>query len=135
MNLIRFCTKIRNRLFQRLYSPIRIFVFHHVSDIRNPLISAEQDWTESQTFYDNLSKIQKKYEFISLEAAILLLNRYWPRNKRYAVLTTDDGLQSILHVWPWLEKHSIPLTCFVNAKYLDGVSFKALDEPGIPINK
>lgn len=113
------------------YSPIRVFVFHHVSDVRNPLVSAEQDWTQSKVFFSNLAAIQKKYDFISLERAIQLLNNKKLRKKRYAVLTTDDGLQSVLHVWPWLESHNIPLTCFVNAKYLDGVSFKALDETRI----
>ena len=127
----RFYTKVRNRVFQRLYSPIRVFVFHHVSDVRNPLVCAEQDWTDSQVFYANLVKIQKEFVFVSLEDAIRLLNRNCPRKKKYAVLTTDDGLQTVLHVWPWLERHNIPLTCFVNAKYLDGVSYKALDETRI----
>lgn len=127
----RLYTKVRNKFFQRLYSPIRVFVFHHVSDVRNPLVCAEQDWTESHMFFANLLALQKEYVFISLENAIRLLNGNCPRKKKYAVLTTDDGLQTLLSVWPWLERHNIPLTCFVNAKYLDGVSFKALDETRI----
>ena len=107
--------------------PIHVFVFHHVSDVRDPLISAERDWTKSDVFFSNIRILKKKYHFITLEKAYLIIKHEHIRWRNYAVLTTDDGLQTVPFVFPWLEKHDIPLTCFINAKYMDGHSFKDND--------
>lgn len=120
-------SKIR-RLYKRLhYRPIRVFVFHHVSDVRDPLVSGEHDWSNTEQFKLNIQKLRRKYKFISIDEAWEIISKGIFRFSRYAVLTTDDGLQSVLHVVDWLVKNEIPLTCFVNAKYLDGCSCKSQD--------
>ena len=126
-----------NKFISRLYrkvtclgvAPLHVFVFHHVSSQRNPKICAEQDWTSSEAFFSNLLCLQKEYHFISLESAYRILSetRLFRRD-RFAVLTTDDGLRTVPNVLPWLEQQGIPLTCFVNAKYLDGKSYKECDK-------
>lgn len=125
--------KFINRFYRKVsclgVAPLHVFVFHHVSSQRDPKICAEQDWTSSEVFFSNLSYLQEEYHFISLEFAYKILcetKKY--RRDRFAVLTTDDGLRTVPTVLPWLEQQGIPLTCFVNAKYLDGKSFKECDK-------
>lgn len=118
--------KVINRISRFGVTPIHVFVFHHVSDVRDPRICAEQDWTRTDVFFSNLSRLQERFDFISLADAYQHIAQR--RNtQHYAVLTTDDGLRSVPHVLPGLIQKHIPLTCFVNAKYLDGESFKEYD--------
>ena len=107
--------------------PIRVFVFHHVSDVRDPLVSGKSDWTSTSVFRADILALKDKYRFISLELAYTKICHDHLRFRRYAVLTTDDGLQTVCTVWPWLEEKQIPLTCFINAKYMDGHSYKPED--------
>ena len=109
------------------HCPIHVYVFHHVSDSRDPLISGKPDWTQKSVFFSNLRALKKKYRFISLPSAYSKIKNDRIRLRKYAVLTTDDGLRTILSVIPWIEENGIPLTCFINAKYMDGVSYKAED--------
>ena len=118
---------VKRKISKLGVSPIHVFVFHHVSDVRDPRLCAEQDWTQTGIFYNNLSVLQKKYIFISLQTAYQIIKEGRTFRKNYAVLTTDDGLRTVPFVLPWLEEHRIPLTCFVNAKYLDGHSYKECD--------
>lgn len=119
--------KLSRKISRLWLRPIRIFVFHHVSDVRDPFVSALEDWTQTDVFYSNILSLRKKYKFISLGSAYKRIKSDRIRLGRYAVLTTDDGLRTVNKVWPWLERHSIPLTCFINAKYLDGHSYKVED--------
>ena len=48
----------------------------------------------------------------------------WIRSKRYAVLAFDDGYASLKEILPWLEQQQIPVTLFINGKYLDGKSYR-----------
>lgn len=121
-----------NRVYRRIsrlsVAPLHVFVFHHVSDPRNPLICAEQDWTSTDAFFSNLTLLQREYHFISLESAYrILCETKVFRHDKFAVLTTDDGLGTVPAILPWLEQKGIPLTCFVNAKFLDGESYKECD--------
>ena len=50
------------------------------------------------------------------------------RLRKYAVLTADDGYKSILNILPWLEEQQIPITLFINTKYLDGKSWSEINE-------
>ena len=70
----------------------------------------------------------KGIEFISLPEAYEKLKHDRLRHKKYAVLTADDGYKSILNILPWLEEQKIPITLFVNTKYLDGKSWSAINE-------
>lgn len=106
-------------LWMRLrYRRIRIFVFHHVSDVMNPLICEKEDWTQTDQFKHNISVLQKRYQFISLSEACDKLQHDKFRIRKYAVLTTDDGLASVIDILPWLEDKKIPLTLFVNTRYM-----------------
>ena len=122
-----FIKKLNRKFSHLLLRPIHIFVFHHVSDVRDPFVSAIEDWTQTDVFFSNILSLKKKYKFISLESAYKRIKTDRIRLDRYAVLTTDDGLRTIEKVWPWLERQGVPLTCFINAKYMDGQSYKAED--------
>ena len=64
------------------------------------------------------------YQFISLTEAYNHLKKDYFRRKKYAVLTFDDGYKSLKEVLPWLEAQKIPVTLFINGKYLDGSSYR-----------
>lgn len=109
--------------------PIRVFCFHQVSETYNPLAMWECDWTPTELFKRNIMYLQSRgVKFISLQQAHEKLKFDWFRHKKYAVLTADDGYKSLLNILPWLEEQRIPITLFVNTKYLDGKSWSAINE-------
>lgn len=121
-------TSLKNRWKRLRCQPIQVYVFHHVSEVRNPLIAAESDWTQTEQFKRNIIQLQKGCSFISLEEAWRKLNHDRFRFHKYAVLTADDGYRSVLDILPWLEQQGVPITLFVNTKYLDKRSWGKVNE-------
>ena len=128
MSLGNLIKKICRRIRGVFVKPIRVFCFHQVSDEYDPLVSAVTDWTSSEQFKKNILKIKKKYNFITLEEAHKRLCEKRIRFKKYAVLTADDGYLSVLSIIPWLEEQRVPITLFVNTKYLDKKSWGEVNE-------
>ena len=121
--------RIKRRLVKLRLQPIRVLCFHQVSDVYNPLTMWECDWTQKEQFKQSIMSLKKNgYRFISLTEAHEKLKRDWIRRKKYAVLTADDGYRSILIILPWLEEQQIPITLFINTKYLDKQSWSAINE-------
>lgn len=109
--------------------PIRVFCFHHVSDTYDASYMWEEDWTQTEQFKRSIVELKRRgYEFISLADAHQKLKHDLVRCKKFAVLTADDGYKSILSILPWLEEQQIPITLFINTKYLDGKSWSAINE-------
>ena len=76
-------------------------------------------------FKQKVQKMQQDgVKFISLTEAYNKITNDKFRNRKYAVLTFDDGNASLKEILPWLEKQHIPVTLFINGKYLDGKSFR-----------
>ena len=116
-------------MLQLRLQPIRVFCLHHVSDKYNPLTMWECDWTQTELFKRNiLSLKQQGVIFLSLADAYDKLRHDLFRHKKYVVLTADDGYKSILNILPWLEEQQIPITLFINTKYLNGKSWSAINE-------
>lgn len=121
--------KIRRKWMKLRLRPIRVFCFHQVSDEYNPLTMWECDWTQTELFKRNIMYLQSHgVNFISLLGAHEKLKRDRLRCKKYAVLTADDGYKSLLNILPWLKEQRIPVTLFINTKYLDGKSWSAINE-------
>lgn len=109
--------------------PIRVYCIHHVSEQYDPLTMWECDWLQMEKFkYAIIQMKAKGVRFISLPEAHEKLRNDRLRCDKYAVLTADDGYKSILNLLPWLEEQQIPITLFVNTKYLDGKSWSAINE-------
>ena len=99
--------------------PIRVFCFHQVSDEYAPLTMWEEDWTQTELFKRNIQNLKERgYTFISLPEAYFKLKNDSFRREKYAVLTADDGFKSMLNILPWLIEQRIPVTLFVNPKYI-----------------
>lgn len=111
-----------NKLQHLWLQPIDVFVFHKVEDVYNPAYGGIGDWTETSIFKSHLLRLRQDYEFITLEDAYRRLTEDMFRFRKYAVLTSDDGYQSLLGILPWLEEQCIPVTLFLSVQYLDGVS-------------
>ena len=106
---------------KRRFTPIRVFCFHQVSDEFEPDTMWECDWTQTDMFKRNILALKKKYVFISLAEVTSLLAQDCFRLKHYAALTADDGWASLKNILPWLAEQEIPITLFLNPKYLDGI--------------
>ena len=119
INLIEIIAKIRRKLMKLRLQPIRVFCFHHVSDEFDPLTMWECDWTQTELFKHNIQNLKERgYTFISLPEAYFKLKNDKFRHKKYAVLTVDDGFKSMHNILPWLIEQRIPVTLFVNPKYI-----------------
>ena len=114
--------KIKHRIEKLCCSPIEVFVFHAVSDNFDERENKRVDWLQTADFEGRILSLKERYRFISLDEAYHKLRWQWFRMRRYAVLTCDDGYASVLGVLPFLERERVPVTFFVNPKYLDGVS-------------
>lgn len=108
------------------FSPIRVFVFHHVSDVYDTLLCGEDDWTQTDQFKRNILSLQSRYQFISLSEACERLQHDTFRMKNYAVLTCDDGLNCQAALLPWLEERNIPITLFINTRLMEGDMLKPI---------
>ena len=113
---------IRKRYTQWCQKPIEVFLFHAVSDEFDERRNKRIDWSQTEDFKNRIYLLKRKYRFISLDEAYGRLRKDRPRWRRYAVLTCDDGFASVLDVLPFLEQEQVPVTLFINPKYLDGVS-------------
>lgn len=114
--------KIIRKLQHLCLQPIPVFVFHKVDDVYNPSYGGIEDWTETKVFKARILRFKETYTFISLQDAYRHLCKDKIRCKKYAVLTSDDGYQSLIGILPWLEEEHIPITLFLCVQYLDGVS-------------
>lgn len=126
MNMIRdIWNKILRKLMKIRLQPIRVFCLHHVCKQFDADSMYPCDWMDIDVFKEKIIDLQKQgYQFISLTEAYKHLKQDYFRRKKYAVLTFDDGYKSILEVLPWLETMQIPVTLFVNGKYLDGKAYR-----------
>lgn len=117
--------KVRNRWKKIRLQPIRVFCLHHVCEQFEADAMNAGDWMALDEFKRKINALQDKgYEFISLTKAYRHLQDDYFRSKKYAVLTYDDGYKSLKEVLPWLEEQMIPVTLFINGKYLDGKSYR-----------
>ena len=107
--------------------PVRVFCFHHVSDTFEPDTMWNCDWTQTDTFKQNVLAMKEKYTFISLEEAYNHISCDIFRSTNYAVLTSDDGWASLKNILPWLAEEKIPITLFLNPMYMDGKHFQSRD--------
>lgn len=105
--------------------PIRVFCLHHVCAEFDAETMELCDWMQIDEFKAKvLSMQQDGVEFISLKEAYNKITNDKFRNRKYAVLTFDDGYASLKEILPWLEEQKIPATLFINGKYLDGKSYR-----------
>lgn len=119
------CNRIRRRLLKLRMQPIRVFCLHHVCGRFDAESMNKGDWMQIDEFKSKVQKMQQDgVEFISLMKAYSKISKDKWRNKKYAVLTFDDGYASLQEILPWLEKQQIPATLFINGKYLDGKSYR-----------
>ena len=127
---MKFLGKIRRKFTELRLQPIRVFCFHHVSDVYDPITMWKCDWVNTDVLIRWIIDNQKRgYTFVSLPEAQEKLKTDIIRRKKYAVLTADDGFRTLLNIVPWLIQHQIPITLFVNPKYIlkDGIGENVQD--------
>lgn len=118
-------TKIKRKWTKIRLQPIRVFCFHHVCETYDADVMNACDWIALDEFKIKVQTLQQNgVEFISLSKAHKHITRDKIRCKKYAVLTFDDGYASMKEILPWLFENNIPVTLFVNGKYLDGQSYR-----------
>ena len=75
--------KIRRRIVRLRLQPIRVFCFHQVSELYNPLTMWECDWTQIDLFKQNILNLKEQYTFISLTEAHEKIKHDCFRNRRF----------------------------------------------------
>ena len=118
---------IKRRWTRLRLRPIRVFCFHHVSDVFEPETMWECDWMQTEVFKKRILTLKEKYTFISLEEAHAHIANDRFRVNNFAVLTSDDGWASLKNILPWLAEEKIPITLFLNPMYMDGKHFQSRD--------
>lgn len=116
-----FLQIIRRRLLKIRLKPIRVFVFHQVSESFDSSTMWECDWTQTDIFKRSILNLKKRFVFISLQDALQHIECDRLRRSDYAVLTADDGWESLKNIIPWLTNQNVPITLFVNPLYMDGI--------------
>lgn len=117
--LTEILAKIRRKWTKIRLQPIRVFCFHHVSDAYKSSYMWEEDWTNTDVLKNFMMDMQRDgYTFISLPEAQAKLTNDTFRKGKYAVLTADDGFKTLLNIVPWLIEEQIPITLFINPKYI-----------------
>ena len=105
--------------------PIRVYCLHHISTTFDAESMKTVDWMQIDDFKRKVLAMQENgVEFISLAEAYRHISNDWVRYKKFAVLTFDDGYVSLKEILPWLEDRHIPVTLFINGKYLDEKSYR-----------
>lgn len=125
MKIKELSHKAQRYLMKLRLQPIRVFCFHHVCDIYDESTMYRVDWMQIDEFKAKVHAMQRSgVEFISLTDAYRHICNDCIRFKKYAVITFDDGYASLKEILPWLEQNQIPVTLFINGKYLDGNSYR-----------
>ena len=121
----KILAKICRRWVKFRLQPIRVYCLHHVCQTFDAESMHSGDWMQMDDFKRKvLTMRQSGVEFISLTHAYTHICKDLFRLKKYAVLTFDDGYASLKEILPWLDEQHIPVTLFINGKYLDGKSYR-----------
>lgn len=122
---LMFLQKLQRKWMKLRLQPIRVFCLHHVCEQFDADAMYACDWMALDEFKHKINALRRQgYLFVSLTKAYYHLKKDYFRRKKYAVLTFDDGYKSLKEVLPWLEEQQIPVTLFINGKYLDGKSYR-----------
>lgn len=116
-----FIKRIKRKLLHLRLQPIHVYCFHQVSDSFDSRGMWQCDWTQTELFKRSILAIKSRAHFISLEEAYSHIVNDRVRLNKFAVLTADDGWESLTNIIPWLAEQGIPITLFINPLYLDGV--------------
>lgn len=131
--LTKIWAKIRRKWIKLRLQPIRVFCLHHISKEYDPLTMWKCDWVQIDEFKNGIQLLQQSgVEIISLSEAYNHICNDKFRYKKYAVLTFDDGWDTLKNILPWLNEQKIPVTLFLNPAYLLGEDNR---EKGVSITK
>lgn len=117
--------KIRRKWMKLRLQPIHVYCFHHVCAEFDAESMYAEDWLQIDDFKRAIINMKNEgRRFISLTEAYKHIANDKFRNRKYIVLTFDDGYASLKEILPWLEEQHIPVSLFINGKYLDGKSYR-----------
>lgn len=95
-----------------LKSKIFVFCYHDISD-SEAIQHSEYYSTPKALFREHIDFIQKHFEIIPIDK--IKERHLLDKNKRYAIITFDDGFNSVLsEAHPFLSERNIPYAMFVN---------------------
>lgn len=117
--------RIKRKWMKIHLQPIRVYCFHHVTEEYDASYMKPCDWKQMSELMSFVEENRRNgVKFISLDEAYRHIKQDWFRFKNYAVITFDDGCASLKGIIPWLMEQRIPVTLFINPKYLDGKSYR-----------
>lgn len=122
---MNFWEKVYRRITHFRLTPIRVYCLHHVTDMYNSEVMQPCDWLSMVDFKQQIDTMKaNRVNFISLGEAYSKIAHDSVRRNHYAVLTFDDGYESLNEVLPWLFAEKIPCTLFLNPGYMNGTQYR-----------
>lgn len=117
--------KIKRKWAKFRLQPIHVYCLHHICAQFDADSMNACDWTDIGAFKTKILQMRHMgVELISLSEAYTHFAHDLFRGHKYAVITIDDGYASLKEILPWLMEQGIPVTLFINGKYLDGKSYR-----------
>jgi peptidoglycan/xylan/chitin deacetylase (PgdA/CDA1 family) len=102
----------------RLFPAVRILMYHRVAR----LPSFDQLTVTPERFEQQIATLVSQCRVISLAQAVTELESGGPRTPAVA-LTFDDGYRdNLVHALPVMQRHGLPATIFLTARFVDGDS-------------
>ena len=99
---------------------LRVLAYHRVADPARDTIQGDPSIISAtpETFADQVRLLVQHYVPIGLPDLEALVRGAQPIPRRAVLVTFDDGYRDfLLHAWPVLKKHSVPVVLFVPTAY------------------
>ena len=111
-------TKLPARRSRGVHTPLRVVLYHHITDRVGSLVDRLAVSTSQAAFEAHLGKMARDYEIVGLDA---VLSGKLPR--RALLITFDDGYRSFMDTaLPILRRLNLPSLLFVTGACLDPYS-------------
>jgi len=110
---------IRQRFFAVLPNGVYVFNYHRIGERSESLFDPTVFSCSESEFEEHLIYLQEHFTIISTNELVELSQNDASINKRYAVITFDDGYRDNYTIaYPLLKKYGMPATFFVATDYL-----------------
>ena len=94
--------------------PVRVFTFQRVTAICRDKVTVTPDG-----FRERIEYIARHHDVVDLDTALRAIEENRPLRRPLAVITFDDGYQSVFeHARPTLAERGLPASCFVATGYV-----------------
>lgn len=124
--MIKLIRRKFKTLFNLVYNkPIgTIYMLHRVHPFEKDKLSSNENMKVSPEFLEQfiLERLDK-YEFLSLDQVVEVVNKKKKLTRPFIVFTFDDGyVDNYIHAFPIFQKYNIPFIIYISTGFIDRFS-------------